>query len=126
MNPDDLIAVATKIQGKFSLGHHDMTAGAVAAAIVAHSGKVYTGICIEVACGLGFCSEHAAVAEMLKERETMIDMVVAVSKSGVESPCGRCRELMAQIDPRNLKARVILANSQVVTLGELLPHRWVP
>jgi cytidine deaminase len=126
MTPEKLIAEAAKIQGKYALGHEDMTAGAVAAAIVARSGRIYTGICIEVACGMGFCSEHAAIAEMLKHRETAFEMVVAVSKSGVEPPCGRCRELMAQIDPANLEAKVILANDVIVTLNELLPHRWIP
>ena len=35
------------------------------------SGNVYTGINLDLACGIGFCAEHSAVAEMLKARETV-------------------------------------------------------
>jgi cytidine deaminase len=50
--------------------------------------NVYSGICLDYACGLGFCAEHAAVAEMLKHRETQIVKIVAVNKERILSPCG--------------------------------------
>jgi cytidine deaminase len=40
-------------------------------------GNIYTGICIDLGCGLGFCAEVAAIAQMLTHRETRIDEVVA-------------------------------------------------
>ncbi len=119
----DLIRAAREVQGSFSLSE-DFSAGAVAAALKTKSGNVYTGICIELACGIGFCAEHSAVAEMLKHRETEIEAVVAVSPEGIIPPCGRCRELLAQVNEGNLQTRVLLAEDEVVLLKDLLPHRW--
>ena len=81
-------------------------------------------MCVDVACGIGFCAEHAAVAEMLKHRESEIDAIVAVSKHGIVPPCGRCRELIALLTPRNASTRVILPGPRVVSLHELLPEPW--
>ena len=119
----DLIRAAREIQGSFRLSE-DFSAGAVAAALRTRSGNVYTGICIELACGIGFCAEHSAVAEMLKHRETEIEAVVAVSPEGIIPPCGRCRELLAQVNEGNLQTRVLVAEDKVVLLKDLLPHRW--
>ena len=119
----DLIRAAREIQGSFRLSE-DFSAGAVAAALRTRSGNVYTGICIELACGIGFCAEHSAVAEMVKHRETEIEAVVAVSPEGIIPPCGRCRELLAQVNEGNLQTRVLVAEDKVVLLKDLLPHRW--
>ena len=125
MTEDELIATARALVGEFRTGE-DCVAASVAAAILTPSGRVYTGVCIDTACGMGFCAEHAAVAEMLKARESEIELVVAVTIDGVIAPCGRCRELMWQVDPRNRAARVILAPERVVALEELLPHAFRP
>jgi cytidine deaminase len=87
-------------------------------------GNLYTGICLDLACGIGFCAEHAAIAEMLKARETIIDRIVAMGSAGIKIPCGRCRELMVQVSRENLKTRVIVDDKSILTLGELLPHLW--
>jgi cytidine deaminase len=85
---------------------------------------VYTGICIDTACSLGFCAEHAAIAEMLKAQESEIRLIVAVERTGaMVAPCGRCRELMWQVDPRNRTTQVILGPNETVTLEQLLPRR---
>ena len=119
----ELIEAAQALQGVFALSEPDRSAGSVAAALRTESGSVYTGICIDVACGIGFCAEHAAIAEMLKHRETEIATIVAVKKSEILPPCGRCREFMVQVNPRNGDTRVILADDRVETIRELLPER---
>jgi cytidine deaminase len=125
MNPEELIREARKVTGEFPLSDDGLSAGSVGAAILSASGRVYTGICIDVSCGMGFCAEHAAIAAMLKERETRISMAVAVTDGGVIlPPCGRCRELMCQIDYGNRKARVIVGPQKTVELSELLPYYW--
>jgi hypothetical protein len=50
--------------------------------------NVYTSVWIDTACSLGFCAEHAAVAEMLKTRESgvynnALDVKRAVRKPGI-------------------------------------------
>lgn len=77
----ELIDAARRVQGEFSLGA-DFSASGVGAAVRSRSGRIYTGICLDLACGIGFCAEHAAVAEMLKHRESEIAVVVAVGTGG--------------------------------------------
>lgn len=118
-----LVTAARAAQGRFDLTEPDRSAGAVAAALRTRSGSVYTGICSDVACGIGFCAEHAAIADMLKHRETRIEPVVAVKASEVLPPCGRCRELMIQVDRKNRETRVLLPGDRVARIRELLPER---
>lgn len=120
-----LIDVALPLLGEMRLGRPDMTAATVAAAVLSKSGRVYTGVCLHVSCGIGLCAEHSAIAEMIKGRETQIEMIVAVCSDGVIPPCGRCRELMVQVDPRNFDAIVTLPRGRVATLRELLPEHWL-
>lgn len=120
-----LIDLATPLLGELTLGRADMSAATVAAAIQTRTGAIYTGVCIDVSCGMGFCAEHAAVAEMIKGRETEIALIVAVCDDGVLAPCGRCRELMMQVNPKNLDAEVVLPDLRTVPLRALLPHPWL-
>src|SRR5688500_3935095 len=119
----DLIRQAHKLARPIRTSD-DCSAGSVAAVIVSRSGNTYTGICLDFSCGLGFCAEHAAVAEMLKAHESEIAWVVAVDADGnVLPPCGRCREMMWQLNLANKDAIVILAADRSRSLSELLPER---
>lgn len=120
-----LLGEARDLHGEFEL-RDGCNAGSVAAALQAISGNIYTGICAHLCCGIGTCAEHAAVMEMLKARETQIIAVVAIGNGGkILSPCGRCRELFAQIDDRNLKCKVMLPNGSIASLETLLPEHWL-
>lgn len=100
-------------------------AGGVGAAILSESGKVYTGVCIDTACSMGFCAEHAAAAAMITAGESRVMKMIAVGSHGrILPPCGRCREFISQIDDENLNAQVMVGEDVVVTLGELLPYDW--
>ncbi len=122
---DELVAAARDVLGKFALIKPSITAGGVAAALVSASGRVYTGINLDLACGIGTCAEHAAVAEMLKARETRIARIVAVDAEGILAPCGRCRELLVQVDGKNLDCEVVLPGGTSARLEELLPRAWL-
>ncbi len=120
-----LIDIATPLLGELTLGRPDTSAATVAAAILSRSGQTYTGVCMDLSCGIRFCAEHAAVAEMIKGRETEIDTIVAVCETGVLAPCGRCRELIVQVNPKNFATRVALPDGRVSPLRELLPDHWI-
>ena len=120
----ELIEAARAVVGDLEL-REDFSAGGVGAAIRTAQGNIYTGICIDLGSGLGFCAEVAAIAQMLTHRETHIDTVVAVTWDRVLPPCGRCRETMAQIDARNLDCTVIIGEDRQVPLRDLLPHHWL-
>ena len=126
MTIEALIETARKIVGKYQLSNPDFSAGTVGAALLTTEGNVYTGINIEVACGMGFCAEHSAIAEMLKNRETEIEMIVSVNVNSIIPPCGRCRELLFQVDNKNIHTKVYLSKEHYMTLDALLPNRWEP
>lgn len=100
-------------------------AGHVACALEAWSGAVFTGICLDLPCSLGFCAEQAAAAQMLKAGETRIRRIVALREDGqILPPCGRCREFLSQLDEGNLETLIMVGRGREVTLRELLPCRW--
>jgi cytidine deaminase len=124
-NISELIAEAAVFARPIKTSEH-CEAGGVAALIVSESGRHYTGVCVDFACSMGFCAEHAAVADMLKHHESKILYVVAVLWNGeVIPPCGRCREMMWQLNAANRDALVILGKDLVKPLHELLPHPWI-
>lgn len=106
-----------------------MEAGGVAAAIESTSGKIYTGICVDVASTLGVCAERNAIFNMLTRGEQAIRRVIAVNWDGkAMPPCGACRELMIQLMPDNYKGIEVMLDYEkcrIVTLGDLTPDWWI-
>ena len=101
----------------------DIEVGGVAAALVTDKGHVYRGICIDTACSMGFCAEHAAIAAMLTAGEDKVAQIVAVNwDKSVLPPCGRCREFLLQLG--NPDAQVLVAKDTAVPVKELLPWSW--
>lgn len=99
--------------------------GGVAAALLSDSGNVFTGVCIDTACSMGFCAEHAAIAAMVTAGENRIMKIIAVGWDGrIMPPCGRCREFIAQIHRDNMGTQVLVGRDQVVTIRDLLPYYW--
>ena len=96
----------------------------VGAAVLAKSGKIYTGCNIENASyGLTVCAERNALfsAVGVGEREFTALCVVGDTEAPI-SPCGACRQVMAEFKV----PRIILANLKgdvkEYTLEELLPY----
>jgi cytidine deaminase len=109
----------------------DRLFGNVASTLVTDRGNEYSGVCVDTESGTGFCAELAAIAAMVTAGEYRIERIVAVwrDESGqlyVLAPCGRCREFIAQVDPDNINAEVILGHDKTANLSELLPHHGWP
>lgn len=101
----------------------DIEVGGVAAALVTDQGNVYRGICIDTACSMGFCAEHAAIAAMLTAGEDKVAQIVAVNwDKSVLPPCGRCREFLLQLG--SPETQVLVAEDTAVPVKELLPYSW--
>ena len=91
-----------------------MEAGGVAAAVEAESGRIYTGVCVDGACTLGVCAERNAIFNMITNGESRIKRVIAIGGDGkAMPPCGACRELMAQLMPKDYRGRSV-APSDVI------------
>ena len=101
----------------------DVETEGVAAALATDKGHIYRGVCIDTACSLGFCAEHAAIAAMFTAGENRVESIVAVGwDKKVMPPCGRCRELLMRLG--NPEARVFLSPDKAVPVKELLPYYW--
>ncbi|GIN18736.1 cytidine deaminase [Shouchella clausii] len=99
--------------------------GGVGAAIETAGGNIYTGVCIDMACSVGFCAEHAAAAAMITAGESHIKKMIAVDWDGrILPPCGRCREFVSQMNDANSETQVMVAEDQIVSLQDLLPYSW--
>ena len=124
MKIKDLISEAHRVTGVYKPSD-ECSSGSVGAALLTKDGNVYTGVCIDCGCGIGFCAEHSAIAEMLKHRESEIEMLVAVNlNKEIAPPCGRCRELIYQVNKANANTRIVLNQDETITLRELLPLHW--
>jgi cytidine deaminase len=100
----------------------------VGSALLTKKGKIFTGVSLDLWCGIGFCAEHSAIANMISHsNETEIKSIVAVYEKGeIIYPCGRCRELMELINKKNRKnTYVIISKNKKVKLEKLLPGEWM-
>lgn len=115
--------IAKKLAGDKVISNY-VRCGHVACALLTDKGNVYTGISINAKCGIGFCAEHSAIADMLKAGESKIVKLVSASENNVVVPCGRCLEFIRQVNDENINAKILLENNEVKTVDTLLPVRW--
>ena len=93
MNPEELIARAVEVRENACAGYSHYKVGA---ALLASSGKVYTGCNVENSTyGLTVCAERVALWKALSEGErTFTQIAVVTSSEPPASPCGACRQLL--------------------------------
>lgn len=96
----------------------------VGAAILTKAGNVYVGCNVENASyGLAICAERSAVCAMVAAGETE-PVAIAVCCPGGGSPCGACRQVLAEF---GVDYRVLIVDSdtrQTVAqwrVGDLIP-----
>ncbi len=100
----------------------------VGAALLTASGRVYDGVNIEnAAYPTGICAERVAVFKAVSEGEREFVALAVVTSNG-GSPCGSCRQVLAEF---GLNAVVLIANAdgqlvREMTLAELLPGAFGP
>lgn len=122
MKPEQLIALAHKARRRAYAPYSHFPVGA---ALLTGSGTVYTGVNVENASyGLSVCAERNAVFKAISEGETDFVALAVVTEGGV-SPCGACRQVLAEF---NLEMPVYLAHLDghyvQLTVRELLPHSF--
>ena len=96
----------------------------VGAALLAKDGRVFTGCNVEnLSYGLTICAERnaifAAVAAGVREFEAIA--VVADTRESV-SPCGACRQVMAEFGDFKIIAATLDGRTFKSTVGALLPR----
>lgn len=124
----EMYSAAKNVQNERKISDY-IEAGGVAAAVLAASGKIYTGVCIDTCSTLGICAERNAIFNMITNGEQSIEKVLAIMPDGkTGAPCGACRELMVQLMPQEYKGIEIMLDyesEKIVTLGELTPEWWI-
>ena len=125
---DRLYAAAKAVQNGRKISEY-VEAGGVAAAILAVSGRIYTGVCVDTCSTLGICAERNAIFNMIMNGEQDIQKVLAIMPNGkTGAPCGACRELMVQLMPESYQHIEIMLDyktERIMTLGELTPEWWI-
>ena len=100
---------------------------AVGAALLAADGQVTMGCNVENASyGLGVCAERNAIFHAVADGVRDFVAVAVVTENGV-TPCGACRQVLAEFNPDMV---VIVGdtagNRRVYTLRQLLPDAFGP
>jgi cytidine deaminase len=100
----------------------------VGAALRTRTGRLYTGVNVEnAAYPQTMCAERIAIFKAVSEGEKDFEVLAVVTDNG-GSPCGGCRQVMAEF---GLDTLVILADGtgksiRETTVKELLPDAFMP
>ena len=100
----------------------------VGAALEADDGRVFSGCNVENASyGLSICAERAAVTAAVTEGATRYRRLVVVTDSEPPaSPCGACRQVLAEFG-LDLAITAVGPSGEISwRLGDLLPDAFVP
>jgi cytidine deaminase len=97
----------------------------VGAAVRTASGRIFSGCNVENASyGLTVCAERVAIWKALSEGEQQLVALAVVTESGA-TPCGACRQVMAEF---NVDLPVAVTDTAghvfLTTLNDLLPNAF--
>jgi len=116
----DLVKIAREVRKWAYVPYSHYSVGA---AVLTDSGRIYDGVNIEnAAYPVTICGERTAIFKAVSNGERKFQAIAVVTKDG-GTPCGSCRQVMAEFSPEML---VILAdeNGKItaeVKLSDLLP-----
>lgn len=119
MTDKDLLKIAREQLG-FSYSPYSKFK--VGAALLAKSGKVYTGCNIENASfSPTVCAERTAFFKAVSEGEREFQSIAIVGGDSECLPCGVCRQVMSEFCTADF---VIITEGGRYTLGELIPNSF--
>ena len=100
----------------------------VGAALRTKTGRLFTGVNVEnAAYPATICAERVAVFKAVSEGEREFEVIAVVTDNG-GSPCGACRQVLAEF---GLDTLVLIADGygkliKQTTMKELLPEAFTP
>jgi cytidine deaminase len=92
------------------------------------SGRIFTGVNVEnAAYPTTMCAERVAIYKAISEGEREFDVLAVVTPNG-GSPCGSCRQVMAEF---GLETIILIGDGegrllQQTTVADLLPAAFTP
>ncbi len=98
----------------------------VGAAVLTSDGKIYTGCNIENASyGMSNCAERTAIFKAVSEGETKLEALAVIGDTDAPiSPCGACRQVIAEFGIQQVAMANLKGAVKIVTLEELLPFSF--
>jgi cytidine deaminase len=121
----DLIALANRARKHAYAPYSRYNVGA---ALRTKSGRVFTGVNVEnAAYPTSICAERVAVFKAISEGERKFEVIAVVTDNG-GSPCGSCRQVLAEF---GLEILVLVADGKErlvseATVADLLPGAFIP
>lgn len=98
----------------------------VGAAILTKDGQIFSGANIEIiSFPEGWCAETTALSHYVMGGGGQItDICVIAEKKDICTPCGGCRQRLAEFAPPDAKVHLCTMDGivETVTMAELLPH----
>jgi len=100
----------------------------VGAALLTSTGDVFSGANVEnAAYPVSICAERVAIFKAVSEGQRQFQAIAVVTENG-GSPCGSCRQVLAEF---GLETLVLIADAQgrvvqEMTVAELLPGAFRP
>ena len=119
----DLVKIASQVRKWAYTPYSNYKVGA---AVLTDSGRIYDGVNIEnAAYPVTVCAERTAIFKAVSNGERKFQAIAVVTKDG-GTPCGSCRQVMAEFSPEML---VILAdeNGKIISekkISDLLPDAF--
>ncbi len=123
MTDNELIEVAKKYRENAHVPYSKFKVGA---AVLTSSGKVFGGCNIENASyPAGICAERTAISKAVSEGEKNISAIAIIADTDEPcSPCGICRQVMAEFRIPKIIMTNLKGNTKIVTLEEVLPFAF--
>jgi len=128
LNPDQISQLITAACEVRKWSYTPYSKYPVGAAVLTTSGKIYDGVNIEnAAFPTTMCAERVAMYKAISEGELNFEAIAVVTENA-GSPCGSCRQVMAEF---GLYTIVIIADLDgkvklETTVKNLLPHAFTP
>ncbi|WP_026480415.1 cytidine deaminase [Ahrensia sp. 13_GOM-1096m] len=120
---DPLFTAAKTAMEKAHAKYSDFPVGA---AILTKDGRIFSGANIEIiSFPEGWCAETTAISHFVMAGGGEItDICVIAEKKDICTPCGGCRQRLAEFAPAEAKVHLCTMEGivQTVTMADLLPH----
>lgn len=127
INPEQREQIIKRAMEVRTLAYAPYSQYAVGAALLTRSGKIFTGVNVENSSyPLTLCAERSAVVKAVSEGERDF-VAIAVATEDGGSPCGACRQVLAEF---GLDLLVLMVNAQgdvilETNLSQLLPYAFI-
>ena len=129
MPPHDISRLVAAARAARKNAYSPYSGVKIGAAVATSAGRIFSGCNIENSSyGLACCAERTAIFKAVSEgRSDIVAIAVAGDSDEFTRPCGACRQVMVEFNPRmKVHRRGADGFSEDTTADALLPSRFDP